>query len=253
MVWASRLLTGITTLCICFSISYALFVYTPLKHIIPGYPGEDAITRQAEVAMRIDSLELMIRRWELYSENLRSVVSGGKSVGIESIISEVNASRSNSDVAAQLKADSLLRASVAEEERFEVPDTRNRGRNLQIEGLHFFKPVGGIILNGFDNAFHPYLDITAPEGSTVYSVLDGSVIYTEWDEASGWTVIIQHDNNIISIYRHNSNLLKKVADNVSAGAAIGILGNNSMAENCHLQFELWQNGTPLDPAIFINF
>ena len=85
------------------------------------------------------------------------------------------------------------------------------------------------------------------------SVLDGYVIYTEWSESYGWSIIIQHENNIISIYRHNQKLLKNAADFVHAGSNIGLLGSSSLSQGSHLQFELWQEGRPVDPAIYINF
>lgn len=243
---------GISGIVLLFSLFYVLFAFTPLHNIIPGYPTASVMRQQVETAMRVDSLERSIRRWELYSENLRSVVAGGKTASIESIIRKVEGdSIATQDAGTLAATDSTLRALVTEQERFEVSDKNKR--NLQIEGLHFFKPINGTVSKGFDNALHPYIDITAPQGSSVKSVLDGSVIYTEWTEADGWTIIIQHENNIISIYRHSEKLLKKVADNVSAGTAIGILGSTSLMEGSHLQLEIWQDGAPVDPTIFINF
>lgn len=241
----------VSAITLLFSLSYVLFAYTPLHNIIPGYPTASVKRQQVETAMRVDSLERSIRRWELYSENLRAVVAGGKTVSMESIIRKVESDSVIKEPGVLAATDSTLRAIVTEQERFEVSDKNKR--KLQIEGLHFFKPLNGTVSTSFDNALHPYIDITAPEGSSVKSVLDGSVIYTEWTEVYGWTVIIQHENNIISIYRHNQKLLKTVADNVSAGTAIGILGGSSLVEGCHLQLELWQDGTPVDPTIFINF
>lgn len=247
----SRILTAVTMLGVCFGLSYAAFVYTPLKHVIPGYPGEDELAQKVEMTMKMDSLERSIRRWELYSENLRNVLSGGKGVTMQSIIDRVQADSVVTDPTVLKQADSLLRASVAEDERFEVSSTPRR--NLHIEGLHFFTPVNGAILKGFDNATHPYIDVAASEGSIVYATLDGSVIYTQWDEETGWCIILQHNDDIISIYRHGSALLKKVADKVSAGSPICMLGANGTDEDCHLQFELWQSGEPVDASVYINF
>lgn len=238
-------------LLLCFSLFYVLFAYTPLHDIIPGYPTAAVRRQHLQNALRIDSLERSILRWELYSQNLRSVIAGKQPVSIESIIPQVNADSLAKDATALAKNDSTLRAMVELLETVEVDDVNKR--NMQAEGIHFFKPLTGTVSASFDAAMHPYIDITAPEGSPVKAVLDGSVIYTEWSEAYGWSMIIQHENGIISIYRNNQKLLKNVADPVVAGTSVALLGGTSLTEGCHLQFELWQNGAPLDPTAYINF
>lgn len=241
----------VTVLVVLMSLSYVLFAYTPLHNIIPGYPTAEVKSQQLQNALRIDSLERSILRWELYAENLRNVVAGRQPVSIESIIRHMQQDSLAKDATLLAKTDSTLRAEVEEQERFEVPD-RNK-RDLQIEGVHFFKPLTGTVSAGFNNALHPYIEITAPEGSAVKAALDGSVIYTEWSEAFGWTMIIQHENGIITVYRRNQKLLKSKADKVSAGTSIALLGGDSLSGGSALQFELWQNGEPLDPTTYINF
>lgn len=244
-------IAAVSVTVISFCLFYILFAFTPLHNAIPGYPTASVRRQQMETAIRVDSLERCIRRWELYSENLRTVIAGGQPVSIESIIRQVKSDSTAKDARTLAKSDSTIRAAIIEEEKFEISDKNKR--NLQIEGIHFFKPMAGTVSTAFDNALHPYIDITAPEGSPVKSVLDGYVIYTEWNEIYGWSIIIQHDNNIVSIYRHNQKLLKNAADFVHAGSNIGLLGSSSLSQGSHLQFELWQEGRPVDPAIYINF
>lgn len=238
-----------------FSLFYVLFSYTPLRNIIPGYPTASARRQQIQNAIRIDSLERSVLRWEVYSENLRSVIAGKSPVSMESILYSMEHPDDSIAVVAEKKtkpnADSTLRATVENAERFEI--TSQNVKKMEIEGMHFFEPMSGTLSTGFDNALHPYIEITAPEGSAVRSVLDGSIIYTEWSEAMGWCVIVQHEDGIISIYRHLLKLLKNSADNVSAGTVLGLLGGGALTEGCHLQFELWHNGTPIDPVTYINF
>lgn len=251
LIITAKSMMGITIFFLGAVAAYLLLAYTPLRTIIPGVPSEHARIQQIETAMRMDSLETCIRRWELYSENLRAVIAGGKPKSIESIMQQAGTLDVERDEATLMHADSTLRATIADQERFEISD-RNK-RNLQIEGMHFFEPVNGAVAVPFEIALHPYVDIVAAEGSIVSATLDGSVIYTGWNETYGWSIVLQHENNIVSIYRHNRNLLKKVADKVSAGSAIGMVGGSGKSEPSHLQFELWQNGTPVDPATFINF
>jgi murein DD-endopeptidase MepM/ murein hydrolase activator NlpD len=243
----------VTIFTVFTAIVYSLIAFTPIRTFIPGYP--DAHSKRAAIqnAMRIDSLESVIYRWELYSENLRRVVEGQEPLKIDSLI---NASKENSktqiDAAELAMKDSLLRKQVKEEEQFDIAGREKR--NLPIEGLHFFTPLKGVVSQDYDPAVHPYIDITAPAGSVVKAVLDGTVINDSWSEDTGYTIQIQHDGDIISIYKHNEKLLKKTGEKVSAGAPIALVGNTGkLTTGEHLHFELWYKGETVDPARYINF
>ena len=151
------------------------------------------------------------------------------------------------------RKDSILRQNVKEEEQFDISSDRDK-RNLPIEGLHFFTPLKGVVSQGYDPAIHPYVDITAPSGSVVKATLDGTVIYAGWSDESGNTIQIQHEGDIVSIYKHNEKLLKKVGEKVTAGSPIALVGNTgSLSTGEHLHFELWHKGETVDPAKYINF
>ncbi|MEZ7954822.1 MAG: M23 family metallopeptidase, partial [Bacteroidales bacterium] len=151
------------------------------------------------------------------------------------------------------KEDSLLRLEVMKQEQFNVGSPSNRVN--QIEGLHFFPPVKGIVSDGFNLATnHPYIDIAAPANSVVSAVLDGTVIMATWTDETGFTIQIQHSNDLISIYKHNSKLLKRTGDKVKAGTAISLVGSTgTLTTGAHLHFELWYKGVAVDPAKYINF
>lgn len=231
----------------------SIIAFTPVRTFIPGYP--DARSKRAAIqnALRIDSLENVIFRWELYTENLRRTIEGEEPLKIDSII---NASRSTQAAEVDMKElaqkDSLLRMNVKEEEEFGISDRDKR--DLPIEGMHFFTPLKGVVSQGYDPAIHPYIDITAPAGSVVKATLDGTVIYAGWSDEAGNTIQIQHEGGIISIYKHNEKLLKKVGDKVTAGSPIALVGGTgSLSTGEHLHFELWHNGESIDPAMYINF
>ena len=206
------------------ALIYSIIAYTPVRTFIPGYP--DAHSKRAAIqnAIRIDSLENVIYRWELYSENLRRVVEGEEPLKIDSIIN-ANRSREASpeELADMALRDSLLRQHVKEEEQFDISDRDKR--DLPIEGLHFFTPLKGVVSQGYDQAIHPFIDITAPAGSVVKATLDGTVIYDGWSEEAGYTIQIQHDGDIVSIYKHNEKLLKKTGEKVTAGSPIALVGS----------------------------
>jgi murein DD-endopeptidase MepM/ murein hydrolase activator NlpD len=76
----------------------------------------------------------------------------------------------------------------------------------------------------------------------------------EWTLETGYVILIQHSDNIISVYKHNAKLLKKQGSKVKAGDAIAIMGNSGeLTYGPHLHFELWFKGVPVDPEQFIVF
>lgn len=247
----------ITIICsivlICATI-YSLIAFTPIRTFIPGYPDETTKRTAIHNALKADSLERVIVKWELYSENLRRVLEG--EAVPSSIDSLMNISRntieSTKDDSIIKLQDSLLRKNVREEEMFELAD-RNR-RSLPIEGMHFFTPLKGIVTQGYDATIHPFVDIAAAEGTVVNAIADGTVIYTGWSDETGYTIQIQHDADIISIYKHNEKLIKNVGDKVKAGSPIALVGNTgSLSTGPHLHFELWYKGECMDPTKHINF
>lgn len=243
----------VTILVMLCALIYSLVAYTPIRTFIPGYP--DAHSKRAAIqnAIKVDSLERVIFRWEMYSENLKRVLAGEEALKIDSIlINTRKPSDAKADVSGLMKQDSLLRQNVMEEEQFGI--SARKQRDLPVEGMLFFTPLKGVVSQGYDPAIHPYVDITAPSGSVVKAVLDGTVIFSGWSDDAGHTIQIQHDGDIVSIYKHNEKLLKKTGDKVSAGTPIALVGNTGeMTTGAHLHFELWHKGETLDPTKHISF
>lgn len=242
-----------TAVVIIIGIIYSLIAFTPIRTTIPGYP--DAVSKRAAIqnAIKIDSLENLIAKWEIYTENLSRVVDGKQPIKLDSALNARKArDLENIDREYLAKKDSLLRQNVNEAGQFEISESNDR--NLPIEGMHFFSPLKGVVSQGYDRVTHPYIDITAPAGSVVLSVLDGTVIFAGWNDEAGYTIQIQHTNDIISIYKHNQTLLKKTGDKVSAGTSIALVGNTgTLTTGDHLHFELWHKGEAIDPTNYISF
>ena len=235
---------------VAFAVFFALIAFTPLRTFIPGYPDQNTKRTAVQNAIRIDSLETEILRWELYTENLRRVVEGEAPVSLDSLI-KVNPARADEPVSASHPADSALRSAVMKEEQF---DLSGRERQLPLQGMHFFVPVKGVMSRPFEAAVHPGVDITSPAGAMVMAVLDGTVISAGWTDEEGYTIRIQHDGDIISVYKHNQKLMKKTGDKVSAGTPIAVVGGTgTTADGDHLHFELWHKGEAVDPTKYISF
>ncbi len=248
-IFIGALVSGIIVAMVTF---FLLVAYTPLRTFIPGYPSAQTRRQAVQNALKIDSLEMRLVQWDLYSENLRRIVEGETPIRQDSVLLGSEGSRNVTDAQLYAIKDSLLRADVLTQEQFNVDDAPKK--NLPMEALSFFPPVKGVVTEGFERTLHPYIDITAPAGSMVTSVLDGTVVYTSWDSEEGYLIIVQHAGDIVSIYKHNQKLLHRQGDEVKAGTPIGLVAESaSLTKGNHLHFELWYEGQAMDPTQFIKF
>ena len=233
---------------------YLLFAFTPLRTAIPGYPNAHSKRDAVANAIKIDSLENIVTRWNLYAENLSRVLTGEvESVDFDSLVrAGQTLYLSAKDPAELAQRDSLFRESVRKEEQFGVSDRGDR--SLPLEGIHFFTPLKGVVATGYDRVLHPGIDISAPTGSVVSAVLDGTVVFSGWDAEQGYFLVLQHRDNLLSVYSNNQKLLRGSGDTVGAGTSVALVGDTEKSTGAdHLHFELWQNGQSLDPTQFISF
>jgi len=244
------ILTAVLALLLFF---YLLFSFTPLRTAIPGYPNAHSKKEAVANAIKIDSLESIVTRWNLYAENLSRVLTGEATVDFDSLV-RAGQTRylSEKDPAELARRDSLFQETVRKEEQFGVSSREER--SLPLEGMHFFAPIKGVVATGYDRVVHPAIDITAPTGSVVSAVLDGTVVFTGWDAEEGYFIVLQHRNDMLSIYAHNQKLLRSNGETVKAGTPLALVGGTSPKEGAdHLHFELWHNGQSLDPTRYISF
>lgn len=202
----------------------------------------------------VDSLSLAVRQKDLYLSNIQKVIAG------------------ESDFDLLESQDSLELAGSRREETFE-PSEATKSILKEFEGMpldfsgqietstntftetFFFSPIKGVVTAGFDPQNNHYgVDIVAKDNEPVKTITDGTVILATWTLETGYIISIQHSNELISIYKHNSVLLKKIGDVVRGGEIISIIGNTGeLTSGQHLHFELWYKGTPLNPQKFITF
>ena len=246
------IIANISLVVVVFLAIFCLIAFTPLRTFIPGYPNAQSRRQAVQNAQRIDSLQTRILQWELYTENLRRVVAGEDPIRLDTLMLGREGSRAVSDARYLAIRDSLLRADVVQEEQFGLSSARRR--DLPIEAMAFYTPVKGVVSKGFDRSLHPWVDVTAPVGSPVMAVLDGSVVYTSWSQDSGYTLVLQHGSDLLSIYKNNQKLLHKTGDAVKAGTPVAMLASStSLTKGDHLHFELWYKGAAVDPAQYIKF
>ena len=237
---------------ILISFTISIVFFTQLREMVPGYSSTDLLNRAIYLTKKTDSLEQQIALNNKFYKSIEDVLSGN----IDELVArdELSADSSliNSDfvTVSPNSQDSILRKYVDNEDKFNL--TNNE---LIIENKMFSSPIKGEITQSFNfNENHFAVDIAADIGTPVKSVLDGKIIFSEWSLETGYVVVIDHGENIISVYKHNSRILKEQNDFVQAGEVIAYSGNQgNLSTGPHLHFELWKNGTPIDPEPLLNF
>ncbi len=230
-----------------------LIAYTPLREYVPGHSSA-ALRKQAiTLVYKTDSLERVIDENTRYFKSIQQVLLGDslpQKVLHKDTIKHVANMNSDTLNLAPSKADSILRATVAQKEKYNVFYPAKDLSNYKL-----FPPIQGRITNTFDRKTKHYgVDISTEEGLPVKATADGTVIFAEWTVQTGYVVIVQHRSGLVSVYKHNSSLTKEQGDRVKAGEVIAITGNTGkFTTGPHLHFELWRDGRPIDPTKFLDF
>ncbi len=239
-------------------IIVSLIVYTPVKEMIPGYSDANAKRQARQAFQTAEKMEADLSIRENYINDVIKVLKGE----IEPTEFQSDTSSTSTEAAVNVdfsisERDSALRAEVAAEEQYNLKfeNVVSRTAVTALSNTVFFSPLRGTISSGYDiGTEHLGVDIVAPDNETIKSTLDGTVILATWTSSEGYVIAIQHPDDLVSFYKHNSVLLKKVGERVEVGESIAIIGNSGeLTDGPHLHFELWYKGDPLDPQEFILF
>jgi len=244
---------GVFSVLIAFIVG-ALFVYSPLGLLIPAQQNSKLSRQLVSNAYKLDSLRSAITVRDKYFENIQNILQGKK---LDNFETKYDTSLRNQKlVFTRSKHDSILRKQIEMEEQQNLSVIGDpSSRSTSLKNLHFFMPVKGIVTTKFnveDN--HPAIDIVAEPNEPILATLEGTVIISTWSLTTGYIISVQHAHNLISTYKHNSSLLKKEGDHVTAGEPIAIIGNTGeLTTGPHLHFEIWYNGSPINPEDYITF
>ena len=233
-------------------LTSVIIAYTPLRENIPGYPS--AKVRQQIILnyMLVDSLENEIKTRDNYLGKIQTLFQGEVPLDESHVVA--TGMKTHDAKFKSFNADSVFQDKLLEE-KISLTISKNPKRLPSIANIHFFTPLRGLITNKFNaKTEHLAVDIVGTLNARISNVLDGTVIFSGWTMETGYSIYIQHENNIISAYKHNAELLKAVGDKVKAGEVIAIMGNSGeLTTGPHLHFELWHNGIALDPETYIDF
>lgn len=236
-------------------VNTCLIAFTPLREYIPGYTDNNLNREVYLLNRRADSLVLEMQKRDVYFENLQHVIEG-YDFAADSCNENINiyeplpGTVTDTIVLSKSLYDSVLRAEFESADQYDLLGNPNLGNS--VHDLNFFLPIEGHVVKSYNpEAKHFGVDLVSETSEIVKATLDGTVVFAIWSVENGYTIGIQHDNSYFSIYRRNSALLKNEGDFVHAGDAIGILGKQDENNPSGLHFELWHNGTSLDPTQYM--
>lgn len=232
---------------------YASIAYTSLKEYIPGYDSTELRKQAVQNLFVTDSLITLYNQNLQYLNAIRAVLNEDISFeDPERMDQSLQVENQDApEFISSIPEDSLLRAFVSQQDKYN-PDLSSS--NITLETL-LLPPAIGPISQGFNTEeSHFAVDIVLEANTPIKSIADGRVVFAEWTAQTGYVIIIEHSQGILSVYKHNAALSKEQGDVVQGGEVIALAGNTGeLTTGFHLHFELWVEGYPMDPKNFFNF
>jgi len=262
---------GLSTLIVGTAILVTMaIIWTPLKRYIPGYGDFQRDGEIAELTSKVANLENEIEAHRRYNENFRKLLTGDLKEMTKEAVEQQNQAAAPTDTLSpqdveRIPEDEQLRSAVARGTFTSDPvlaasvaggaNTAATLKEVSLEQISFMPPVSGEVTSAFDLKKEHYgVDIAAAKNTPVKAAANGMVISSGYTVETGYSIAIQHPNNVVTIYKHNSVILKKEGSPVKAGEAIAIIGNTGeQSSGPHLHFELWHKGRAVNPVGYINF
>jgi len=236
-------------------ITILLLVLTPLGRIVPERSNLNIRSQISQIYVHIDSLEQAVDNRDAFILKIKDLVY--EKFEYEDSVEDPANQKTGQDVEVPAKSDELrlLMESVDNEAELGNLIENTLQENTDISNMIFMAPIKGMVSDTFaPSRAHYGTDIIAPKGAVIKATQKGTIIVATWSAETGHMLAIQHNNNIISFYKHNSSLLKKAGDIVDVGEGIAIIGNTGeMTEGPHLHFEMWFNGQPINAERYIDF
>ena len=253
--YSKVILFSVILFSVIFIISLFLSKTLLAKWFDPRHAQIEMNRQLVQLKDQFDSLAVEVERKDQFILNFQRVLSGDTSEFKDpaEIMNVENKSTPKTNEADHEPNDSTFRKEFEKSDLSLVSLTSIKYRELQ--ETFFFSPISGFISDHYNmKRGHYGVDVVAKTNEAVKNVADGSIIFASWTQDAGYVIMIQHRGNLISVYKHNAELLKKVGTFVNAGEIISIVGNSGeMTDGPHLHFELWYNGNPLNPEEFVTF
>lgn len=233
---------------IVFIISMLIFFFTPLKKMAPGFPNQATKLEILQIQYKMDSIAKYAHQQQKYIENIKNILQG-ENTALTEVSKEKKPMPDTIKISPSI-SETKFRTKIEDKDKFNTLEPKSTYSKYS-----FYKPIEGIITDRFNPKIKHYgIDIVSTQNEPIKAIQGGTVVFSGWTSEDGYVISIQHPNNFISIYKHNSSLMKSLGDNVLSGEVIALIGNTGeLSQGQHLHIEIWQNGYPVDPEKLINF
>ncbi len=236
-----------------FALSFYMLNTILSQWFDPRYAERQTRQELVQLTFELDSLSYELENRDQYIQSIKKVLQGD--VTTNEIPEQPSVAQNPTQDIDQLE--SIDSSFKAEFERTGGGDflLASDFDDVELRNIYFFPPLSGTITAPFDpQEDHFGVDIVSRKDEPVKSIADGTVIFKGWTQDDGNIIAVQHRENLISIYKHNSTITKLVGDVISAGDIIAIIGNTGeLTSGPHLHIELWYDGSPVNPQEFISF
>jgi murein DD-endopeptidase MepM/ murein hydrolase activator NlpD len=232
-------------------------MYTPLKYLIPGFGEYNYRSQIVAMTLKTDSLEKAMEDKALWLHNFTNILTGKIDTTKPRTVPKRSFKKEDINLNEVSEEEKSLRKDVQEDDNYSLNYKHGEKKEIEqgLSQFHFFPPLNGYVTDDFDpKKEHFGIDIVSKQDEPVKATLEGTVISTSWTLTTGYVIAIQHSNELVSFYKHNSKLLKKEGTFVKAGDVIAMVGNSGeITTGPHLHFELWYKGKSVNPKNYIIF
>ena len=237
-----------------FILTLSLVAYSPILEFLPGYRTEADRSRESLVQniIRLDSMERMMNDMLTYNQHIALIMEGKTPVA--RTLATSDSTRTSKVLVMPSPEDSLLRAQMEGDGPYAIAGRSGGSRRSVREAIELAKPVEGIITDRFDIRNGNFgVRIAAAASDRITAIDNGTVVLSLWTPETGYMVELQHANNLLSVYKGLSQSLVTTGQTIRAGEMVGYNAEAEEGEVRLFEFELWNNGKPVDPEGYIVF
>ena len=234
-----------TSVVVLVGMTLILIAYTPLREYIPGYASTKLRREALHLSTQVDSLVSVVNYHEKQWSAVRRLLTNEPLP--DSVVSEAPSAQADPNKLKPTPSEQKFREQQEKQDQYRL----NRRPNVQTKAS-LIPPVAGTLVEKYAPARgHLGVGWSVSSGTTIKCALDGTVVQADWSPDLGHFLWVQHANNTLTFYSQNAQVLKKRGARVRAGEALAISGKGLRNASAAVHFELWMNGQPVNPLVYL--
>ena len=236
----------VTTIVLLIAMTISLVAFTPLREYIPGYGSEQNRRTMIQLRTQTDSLQKMIAEITTYEQHVKTIFTNGRFTDDSTLVVPQMDLAGKSEFAFSEYDSILIAAEIAKAAQFPKKTTHIKQKEYKRSDL-FFTPVKGIVYQKY-TADLKGIKIAAAKETSVFTPMEGTVIYVGYTLESGTCMLILHPDNIVTVYQQAGKSAVQAGDCVKSKQLIATIDSD-----IPLVFGLWMNGGFVNPEEYIVF